>query len=88
MNSANKNFYINDNGFVFDYVAGTSYHFNETGLFVFKKLLAGTTQADIITELESTYGVSHDIAAADISDFRQQLYNLELITSKAAKPHD
>jgi hypothetical protein len=83
MDDTPQHLYISDNGFVFDYRSGLSYHLNPTGLFIFRKLLAGTPPSEITLALEKKYSITHNMAAIDIQDFLSQLSNLNLIRSEA-----
>jgi hypothetical protein len=82
MDNISQDLYINDDGFVFDYRAGVSYHLNQPGLFIFKKLLAETPVPEIILVLEKKYGISHNMAAIDTKDFLAQMSGLNLIGAK------
>jgi hypothetical protein len=88
MADASQDLYINDNGFVFDYKTGLMCRFNETGLFIFKKLLKGTPLPEITQEFESKYGINHSIAEPDIHEFLQQLADLNLLVFKSMDSND
>ena len=42
---------------------------NETGAFIFSKMLDGTTKEQLIEDLISEYGVEREIAQKDVDDF-------------------
>ena len=42
---------------------------NETGAFIFSKMLEGTTKEQLIEDLISEYEVERDIAQKDVDDF-------------------
>lgn len=88
MTNVPQNLYVNDNGFVFDYATGLTYSLNRTGVFILRKLLEGTTVAEITRALEDKFGISHKTAISDVDDFLQQLSSLNLFRPNEALAND
>ena len=81
MDNGQQKLYINTNGFVFDYQTGLTYRFNQTGIFILRQLLEGTSLAKIRRTLRKEYNIDSRTAKSDLDDFLQQLSGLNLIRS-------
>lgn len=52
---------------------------NETGAFLWNKLLGGSTDSDLTAALAEEYGVDGETAAADVCDFLETLRSVGFI---------
>ena len=61
------------------YMPYTLMTLNETGVFLWKQLEAGTDEETLVKSLEETYSLTHEKAQEDVTRFLQQLREKELL---------
>ena len=60
---------LTGNGFLFDHVTGLTYTLNQTGAFIFRKLMDNTKPNEIIASLAQTFEVDDITARQDMEEF-------------------
>jgi len=88
MDNGYRKLYVNNNGFVFDYQTGLTYHLNSTGTFVLRQLLEKTPLAEIRRTLQDEYHLDSRTAISDLDDFFQQLSSLNLLKPEEVPTND
>lgn len=54
---------------------------NETGALLYSRLEGGCTEAELVSALTAEYDVSSEEAAADVSEFLEQMAQLGILTA-------
>jgi len=65
---------INEQGFIFDPLSGTSYTTNETGIVIIDCLKNQKDSAEIVATLVQEFEVTEQEAQRDLTDFMNQLH--------------
>lgn len=73
MKKVNKRFVIKDSGLVLDLSTGNSYTLNQTGLSIFKGVLEGLGQKEILERVCEEFAVEKELAGKDMEEFLLEL---------------
>jgi hypothetical protein len=46
---------------------------NDTGAFLFEKMIAGTSKEELISDLTNTYDIDNETATKDVEDFIEKV---------------
>ena len=71
-----------DGGVVLDIDHGRMFSLNASGSAIFQLLEQQRTDDEIVSELVERFGITGDIARADLADFRRSLRDYSLFMSR------
>ncbi len=74
-----KQLAINDEGFIFDPYAGSSYATNKTGVLILNELKSGKSEEEIAKTISERFNIETSAALKDIRDFVEQLRTHSLL---------